>query len=359
MTVTITRRSVIAGLGMGVGLAACGGSRQQGSFGIAVLGIGHLSLGQAIPAIDASRVCRLAGLVSSSREKLEDTGRRYGVPASAWYGYDDFDAIEADEGIDAIYIAVPNALHHEYTTRALRAGKHVLCEKPLGVSVAECEDLLEVAREAGRRVAVNYRVLLDPYHLGAMEMVTEPNFGGLQLVKSGIGFPIEDDWRLKRSLAGGGALLEQGVYGVSSARNLFRAEPVEVFGHDTTVNRSRFVDLEESAYWTMVFEGGGVAQCAASYTVPMNRLWAGGGSGFYEIDKAYSFSRLSARHAGGRVRHWGHDQFEAVFDNFAEAITTGRPLGRLDGTEGLADLKVIEAVYRSMAAGGGKQALSG
>ena len=97
MSVMLSRRSLIAGLGAGVGLAACGGSGQQGTFGIAVLGIGQLSLGQAIPAINASGTCRLAGLISSSREKLEETGQQYGVPSSAWYGYEDFDAIAANQ----------------------------------------------------------------------------------------------------------------------------------------------------------------------------------------------------------------------------------------------------------------------
>jgi predicted dehydrogenase len=349
----VTRRDVLIAMGGAAGLAACGtGSSPGGSgLGIAVVGLGGLSLGQVVPALQKTSYCHLAGLVSSGRDKLRDTGSRYGVPEDAQFTYDDFDRIADNPDIDAVYIALPNALHAEYAIRAAEAGKHVLCEKPLAVSADEANAMMAASSAAGTQLGVAYRLAFDPHHLELFRLGREQTFGPVQLVRADIGFPIEDDWRLNPELAGGGVLVEQGIYAINAARNIFGEAPVSVSGHFGGSNPQRFADVEESVFWTMDFAGGGVAQCAASYTVRMDRIRAEADGGFFGLEPAYIYDGLEGDSSSGSIRFRGHNQFVAMLDAFAGRIQQDQPLGEISAEQGLLDIRIIEAIYEAVREG--------
>ncbi|MEX2150319.1 MAG: Gfo/Idh/MocA family oxidoreductase [Steroidobacteraceae bacterium] len=350
-----SRRDVVLGLGAAAGLMACGrgapgagGERQ----GVALVGIGDLAQGQVIPAIRKSGSCRLAGLVSGSRDKLRDIGGRFDVPESAQYSYDDFDQIAANPDIDIVYILLPNAMHAEYAVRAAQAGKHVICEKPLAVSVPEGEAMIAASWTAGKYLAVAYRLQFSPHHREMLRLAREQVYGPVQLIQANIGFGIEDgDWRLRRELAGGGVLLEQGVYAVQAARSLNGHSPVEVQGHESKSDPKRYSEVEESAIWTMRFADGAIAHCAASYSMRMNRLWAGAADGYFGLEPAYTYDNLRGQSSGGKIDASQVNQFALQLDDFARCIRDGVPPELNSGEEGLRDLRIIEAIYQSIREG--------
>jgi predicted dehydrogenase len=349
-TNSFTRREILVAMGSAAGLAACGtGSNSgNGGLGVAVVGLGGLSVGQVIPALQKTAHCRLAGLVSSGREKMRDLGSRYEVAADAQFTYDEFDSIVDNPDIDAVYIALPNALHAEYAIRAAEAGKHVLCEKPLAVSVDEANAMIAASDAAGTYLGVAYRLAFDPHHLELFRLGREQTFGPVQLVRADIGFPIGDDWRLNPELAGGGVLIEQGIYAINAARNIFGEIPASVTGHFASSDPVRFANVEESAFWTMGFPGGGVAQCAASYTVRMDRIRAEADGGFFGLEPAYIYDGLRGDSSSGSIKYGGHNQFVVMLDEFASRVQQNLPLGEISAEQGLLDVRICEAVYEAV-----------
>lgn len=349
----ILRRDVLLGLGAAAGLAACGGSgssRGDRKIGIAVVGIGGVSTRDVLPAIKKCAFTRLTGLVSSSTSKLRTTGERFDVPVSGQYTYDDFDRIADNSNIDLVYIALPNALHADYTIRAARAGKHVLCEKPMAVSVDECEAMIEACEKARKFLAIAYRLHYSPHHQEMIRSLRDQKFGRAQIIRANIGYPLKgtNSWHLKHALAGGGVLLEQGVYPVNTARLMVGQDPVEVLGYEIKSD-PRFAEVDETVCWSMRFANDTVAHCAASYTVPANHVWAGSSSGWFELDGAFSVGDISAQRSDGSVRIGQVDQFALQLDHVSRLILADQPPGAgISAEDGLRDVRIIAAIYESI-----------
>jgi predicted dehydrogenase len=352
-----SRRSALLGLGAVTTLAACGvGTRNDGGrkVGVAVAGVGSVALSMVIPAIAASSRCRLAGLVDIDTARLRDVAGKYGLDDKALYTQTDFDRIADNADIDVVYIAVPNALHAEYAIRAARAGKHVLVEKPMATTVAECEAMIEASRAADRQLAVAYRLVHSPHHQRLQQHVQHADFGTLKLIRADIGYPLGADagWRLRRALSGGGALLEQGVYCVHAACQLAGAAPVEVGGFEMKSDPQRFAEVDETSMWTMRFASGAVAQCSASYTMPVRHLWAGSSTGWIELDDPFSYDEIEARTSNGRLKMEQVDQFALQMDHFCQLVRDGQAPGAgISAQDGLRDVRIINAVYESIRTG--------
>jgi predicted dehydrogenase len=320
---TTSRRTVVAGLGAAASLLACkppGFPADGSSLGMAVVGLGSLSEGQILPALRETQRWHVAGLVSDN-------------PA-----------------IDAVYIALPTALHAEFAVRAARAGKHVFVEKPMAVSVAECETMIEASRSAGKYLGVAYRCQYEPHHRELMRLAREEEFGKLKLINVKIGFPPSgpDDWRLKRALAGGGALMELGVYGVQAARYITGEEPIDVSGFEGGVRQDAFSEVEETAMWSMRFPSGVLATCFACYTTRMDHVWAGAEGGDMTLSPAFVYDGLEGKTSGGIIRFSHGNQFAVQLDEFGRSIQDGT-LHPTAGEEGLRDLRIFDSIYESMA----------
>jgi predicted dehydrogenase len=352
------RRSLIAG---GAALLA-GGSRARAAeagqkVGYAIVGLGYYALKVILPQFERCSHSRVTALVSGDPAKARATARRYGVPEHSLYDYTSFDRIRDNPDIDVVYVILPNAMHAEFTIRAFKAGKHVLCEKPMAVSATECETMIAAGRAAKRKLMIGYRCHFEPYNREAMRLARSGAAGRIRYVRSEHGFVQGDPskWRLKKALSGGGSLMDMGIYALQAARYMSGEEPLSVTAREST-DRSdpRFHEVEDMMDWTMLFPSGAIGGCMSMYSAGQNHILAMGDRGRIELEPGtrYDGNRLWTGE-DGREREIrtpppgpGVNQFVGQLDHMAECVLTGgEPI--VPGEEGLRDLKIIEAIYRS------------
>jgi glucose-fructose oxidoreductase len=325
--------------------------------GWAVVGLGKFALNQILPSFGESRSSKLVALVSGNRQKAEQVASRYGVESHNLYDYDTFDRIADNPEVDVVYIILPNALHAEYTVRAFKAGKHVFCEKPMAVTVEECETMIRAGREAGRKLMVAYRAQFEPHNVEAIRRVRGGEVGPLRLVTSDHGRILDpkdpaDQWRMVKSLAGGGSLYDIGIYSLQAARYLTGEEPVEVFGQiANTKDDPRFREIEDRVVFQLRFPSGAVANLSSSYsTSSVKRIQAFGEKGSLILDPAteYEGNKLTLQTEKGRqeVKVKERSQFSAEMDHFSQSLMENRD-PKTPGEEGLRDIRIMQAIYQS------------
>lgn len=323
----------------------------------AVVGLGHIAQVAVLPAFaHAAENSELVALVSDDVEKLEKLGRRYKVKAR--YSYDQFeDCLESGE-VDAVYIALPNHLHREYTERAARAGAHVLCEKPMAVTEEDCLAMIRVTEQNGVKLMVAYRLHFEEANLKAIDLVQSGKLGDARLFDSVFTMQVRDgDIRLNPRELGGGPLYDIGVYCINAVRNLFGAEPMEVVAFSANNGDPRFRQCEETTSAILRFPG---RERLASFTVSfgaadVSNYRVVGTKGDLVMDPAYEYAgELKQRVTiDGRSRERTfakRDQFAPELISFSECILTGAP-PEPSGWEGLADVRVVRALYRSADSG--------
>lgn len=348
------RRTIITGLGAGLAIAASGvrAAPTDRKIGYAVVGLG----GYAQVIMSKFAECehsRLAALVSGTPAKLEKYGTQYGVPASHRYSYATFDTIRDNPDVDVVYVILPNAMHAEYTVRAAKAGKHVMCEKPMAISSAECRTMIDACRRAGRKLMIGYRSRFEPNNQLAIKLAREKFVGPTRVITSEHGFPIRpNQWRLDRPLSGGGSLMDIGVYSLNAVRYLSGEEPVEVSAIESTDRTDpRFKTVEDRITFLLRFPSGIEATCVSSYSSGHGAFRVVGTEGWIGMEPAtpYEGHRLFV-HKDGKMAErtvpTTKGQHAGQLDHLAQCILDGtEPI--VAGEEGLADLKVIEAIYRS------------
>jgi predicted dehydrogenase len=324
--------------------------------GFALVGLGKLAGEQLAPAFARTRNCRLAGLVSGHPEKAREWANRYGVPGRSVFSYESFDRIADDPGIDVVYVVLPNSMHAEYTIRAAKAGKHVLCEKPMAISVKECDEMIAACRAARRQLAIGYRLHFEPYNLEMVRLARERTFGHVKVIEASAGFRIGDpaQWRLDKKLSGGGSLMDIGIYALQAARYIAGAEPVAVSARSIVTDLAKFRDIDESILFDLEFPNGIVAGCSSSYATGLSRFWAGAEQGAFELSPALYYHGIRGRtYDRERVMEMhlpDIDQFAAEMDDFADCILSGRATG-VPGEEGRQDLRIMTAIYEAAAGG--------
>lgn len=325
--------------------------------GWAVVGLGKFALNQILPSFGESRSSKLVALVSGNRQKAEQVASRYGVEARNLYDYQTFDRLADNPEVDVVYIILPNALHAEYTVRAFKAGKHVFCEKPMAITVEECETMIRGGREAGRKLMVAYRAQFEPHNVEAIRRVRDGEIGPLHLVTSDHGRILDpkdpaDQWRMVKSLAGGGSLYDIGIYSLQAARYLTGEEPVEVSGQIASPKDDpRFREVEDRVAFQLRFPSGALANLSSSYsTASVKRIQAFGSKASLVLDPAteYEGNRLQVRFEKGlqEVKVKDANQFAAEMDHFSQSVLANRePL--TPGEEGLRDVRILQAIYQS------------
>jgi predicted dehydrogenase len=354
-----SRREILGGLGASLALAGLGSGPALGAtrkIGYAVVGLGSYATRQIMPNFAACEHSRLVALVSGTPAKLEQYGEQYGIAKTHRYSYADFDRIRDNPDIDAVYIVLPNSLHAEYSIRAAQAGKHVMCEKPMATSVAECEAMIAACRKAGTKLMIGYRSRFEPYNKLAIELARAGHVGPTRLITAEHGFPIQPgQWRLDKPLSGGGSMMDIGIYSLNAARYLTGEEPVEVSAIEST-DRSdpRFRTVEDRITFALRFPSGIEANCISSYSSAHNGYRVIGTEGSIDMEPATPYvGQVMTIRKGGRTEPRTlpaprKNQFAEQLDHLAECILNGtQPL--VAGEEGLADMRVIEAIYRSAA----------
>ena len=329
-------------------------SQEKKKLGYALVGLGGLSTNQIAPGLEKTEHSRLAGIVSGTPSKIEKWKAKYNLPARNCYNYDNYDQIATNPDIDVVYVVLPNGMHPEYTIRGAKAGKHVLCEKPMANSASDCQAMINACKDAGKKLAIGYRCQFEPNNVECMRLAREKVFGDLKMIDAGFGFRIgnPDQWRLKADLAGGGALMDVGIYALQACRFLAGEEPVEISAQETKTDPVKFAEVDESIVWTMKFPSGVLAYCSTTYNFSgINRFSAHCDKGWFSLDPAYSYGGIKGRTSKGDVIEKPViDQFANEMDNFSKCILEGRE-SQVSGEEGMRDLKVIEAIYRSIRTG--------
>lgn len=324
---------------------------KDGRLGIALVGLGTYSSDELAPALQQTKHCYLAGIVSGSREKIAGWQKQYNLPDNACYTYESFDAIRHNPDIDIVYVVLPNALHAEWVVRAARAGKHVICEKPMAVTVEECDRMIAACREAGRLLSIGYRLHFEPHHQEVISLGKGKELGAIKLIETDHGLADTQGWRLEKALAGGGPLMDVGIYCVQAARYATGMEPIAITAQEGFKhNPEKFKDIEEAITWQMEMPDGIVVKCTSTYSGKTNRLRIEAEKGWIELSPAYGYRGIKGKTAEGNMNLPEVNQQALQMDDFALCIKEGRSTP-VSGEEGRQDVKILQAIYKAMETG--------
>ncbi|WP_263357266.1 Gfo/Idh/MocA family protein [Acidicapsa ligni] len=330
--------------------------------GFAVVGLGHLALGQILPAFAKTRFCKPTALVSGNGNKAEKIAKQYGIKDSAIYDYQHYDEIARNPDVQVIYIVLPNSMHAEFVQRGAKMGKHILCEKPMATHSADCERMIAACKAANVKLMIAYRQQYEPMNRAIVKMVRDHTLGMLRsLIATNAqnqGDPSQ--WRQKLALSGGGCLPDVGIYCLNAARFLTGEEPSEVWGTlYRPTNDPRFQEVEETYAFTLKFPSGFIATCSSGYGVHKSQmLRLEGDLGWAEMSPAFGYTGLKLRTSKVQDDHdvvnepsiEAADQFATEMDHMALCVLNNiQP--HTPGEEGLQDQRIIEAIYESTKSG--------
>lgn len=324
--------------------------RQEGKkLGIALVGLGNYATNQLAPALQQTQLCRLAGIVTGTPEKAVKWSKQYNIPQKNIYNYQNFDDIRNNPDIDIVYVVLPNSMHAEYTIRAAKAGKHVICEKPMGLTVKECQDMIKACQEAKVHLSVGYRLYFEPHHLEMRRLGNEKVYGAIKMLESSFGFSMADPkvWRLNKDLGGGGAIMDLGVYCIQGARRTIGELPVSVTAQGYVRDTNVFKGIYETMMFQMEFPGGAITNSTTTYTSYVDRLYATTGYQWFSLQPAYNAIGTAGNSSEGKIEFptLPYQQIKQM-DNFADCILANKK-SPASGEEGMMDLKIIEAIKRS------------
>ena len=326
-------------------------NRKDGKLGIALVGLGKYSEGQLGPALKETEHCFLAGIVTGSTEKAEKWKKKYDLEEKNIYNYKNMDQVSDNPDIDILYIVLPNAMHTEYVIRAARAGKHVICEKPMAFTVEECDKMIAACKAAGKLLSIGYRLHFEPYNREMMRIGKEKPYGNNNRMQAEHGMEDVQGWRIDKALAGGGPLMDVGIYCVQGCRYTLGMEPVAVTAQELPkTNPGKFKTIEEGLTWQMEFPNKIVAECKTSYSEDLDLLRLEQGNGWAEISPAYEYSGIEGQTSKGKMDFPHINQQAAQMDDFALAIKEGRPTP-VPGEMGRQDVKILQAIYQAMETG--------
>jgi len=334
-------------------LAACNNKKDGQKLGIALVGLGGYATYQLAPALQETKNCYLAGIVTGTPAKEKIWADRYSIPAKNIYNYQTFDNIAGNPDIDIVYIVLPPGLHKEYTIRGAEAGKHVICEKPMAIGAADCQLMIDACKKKNRMLSIGYRLHFEPYNMEMMRLGQKKIFGAIKKIESANSFTFGNDntsWRVKKSLAGGGPMMDMGVYVIQGARYTTGEEPVYVSARQEKTRPDFFTEVEETCIFEMEFPSGAKAFGRSSYNENSNSLHVEAEKGWFELSEAYRYGGMVGATSRGKMNFPNINQQAAQMDDFANCILTGKPT-RVPGEMGMQDMRIVDAIYRSLESG--------
>ncbi len=339
--------------------------------GFAVVGLGELALEQILPAFALCSSAAPVALVSGHRDKAEKVAAHYGIDAKNIYDYQNYATIKDNPAIEAVYVVLPNSMHREYTERAFAAGKHVLCEKPMAPTSADCQAMIDAGKRAGKKLMIAYRLHYEPYNKMAIAIARSKQLGTLRSFTSeNLQTTNAPNIRLSKATAGG-PLGDVGVYCLNAARYMVGEEPTDVFGtaiHD--VGDVRFREVPSRVMVQLRFPSGCFGQFLCGFDSAHSGFYKlTGTDGSVRLENAFPYQgqklylelngTLPAAKAAGassttveqQVTAKAKDHFQAEMDAFSENILNDTDVAT-PGEEGLADQRVLDAITRSVDTGG-------
>ena len=326
--------------------------------GVAIVGLGRLALNQILPAFSQSKLARPVALVSDRPEKAQAVARQYGIDPSAIYRYDEMARMAENRAIDAVYIVTPNGMHRDNVVAAAKAGKHVLCEKPMANTADEAREMIAACKAAKVKLMIAYRCQYELFNLEVARLTQSGELGQPRFIEAtntqvqGSG----DQWRMRAALSGGGALPDIGLYCLNGVRTMLGEEPIEVYAQIINPdNDPRYHEVEESISFSLRFASGTLANCVSSYGAhECKDMQIRLEKGWIALENAFAYQgqrlRIAQRHGESEevneVRLSPKNQFTLEIDHFAQCVLQDET-PHTPGEEGLQDHLLMEAIYRS------------
>ena len=328
---------------------------QKERLGVALVGLGYYSTDLLAPALQQTKNCYLAGIVTGTPAKAETWKKKYNIPDKNIYNYQNFDQIANNPDIDVVYVVLPPSMHREYVVRAANAGKHVWCEKPMAISVQECQAMIDACRKNKKSLAIGYRLQHEPNTQEYRRIVQKKLLGNVQQVSCAAGYPESrtNHWKQNKAL-GGGVLYDMGVYAIQGVRMGSGMEPIAILSAKTSTTRPEVYKngLDETVVATLEFPGGVRGDLKTSFGENINYLNIKCQKGEIKIAPYQPYAGVKGTSPLGEINHpyevpW---QQAKQMDDDALAIMQGKPM-LVPGEEGLRDIRVVEAIYKSAATG--------
>ena len=322
---------------------------------VALMGLGGYA-NIVAKAMQSSKKAKIVGLISGTPSKIKDWQERYSIPDKNCYNYETYHQIKDNPDIDAVYVITPNALHKEHTIGAAKAGKHVICEKPLAINAKEAQEMIDVCEDNNVKLLVGYRMHFEPNTLEIINKRDAGEFGKVLFFQGLSGFRIGDpnQWRLDKELAGGGAMMDIGIYSINGARYMVGEEPIWVTAQETKTDPVKFKEgVDETITFQLGFPSGVIASCLSTYSMNhLDKFFLNGSNGFAELQPATGYGPIKGRTNKGELNQ-PHVPHQAVqMDEMAGIILEGKkPRVPVDGEEGLKDMKIIDAIYKAVKSG--------
>jgi predicted dehydrogenase len=362
-----SRREFMRVLSLGAGATLAGTSALANplgwlaadrKLGVALVGLGNYSKGQLAPALQQTKYCQLAGIVTGSPAKAAQWQKQYSLPAKNCYDYKTFDRIIDNPAIDIVYVVLPNALHAEYVVRAAQAGKHVICEKPLATSAADARQMIAAMKKAGKQFSVGYRLHFEPHNQAMMRLGQTQAYGNITHLAADNGFKFDSGstpWRVNKKLSGGGPLMDMGIYCLQGCLYTKGQVPIAITSAKLApeTGTGYFKEVEAGLNWQMQFADGSVADCRTSYAQNLEgHLRADATNGWLELEPAYGYGGLAGKTSknDGLLNLPNMNQQAAQMDDFAQCVLQNKPT-RVPGEMGLRDVQLLEAIYRAAETG--------
>ena len=354
MTEHSRRRFIIQSAALAAAASNISFAQTQKKLGVALVGLGSLSEKQIAPALLKTRNCRLAGIVTGTPSKAAEWQKKYNLPANAIYNYDNMHTMSKNKDIDIVYVVTPNALHLRDAKVAAEAGKHVFCEKPLEINTERAQQIVDICKKAGVQLGVGYRLQFEPNNLECVRLAREKVLGDVRIIDANFGFAIGDptQWRLKHDLAGGGALMDVGIYCLQTARMITGEDPIWISAAEVKTDSVKFKEVDETITWIMKFPSGVTANCTSTYGANgFQGFRVGTTRGWFGLDPAYYYNGNRGRRSDGpEINIPVADQFATELEDFADCVINKRQ-SKVSGEMGVTDVRYMMAVYESIKKG--------
>jgi len=320
--------------------------------GVALIGLGYYSTDVLAPALQETKNCYLAGIVTGTPAKEKIWMEKYNLPQKNVYNYATFDRIVDNDAIDIVYVVLPNSMHAEFTIRAAKAGKHVICEKPMALTVAECQSMIDACVQNKRQLSIGYRMQFEPHTQEIIRYGKEQVFGAVKYVNASAGFnnrSPKTHWKLQKAY-GGGVVMDMGVYSIQAARYCVGEEPVAVTAQAFNDDPARFDEVEQEVTLQLEFPGGAMANLMTSFRTNTNMLYVAAEKGWYSLNPFSGYRGINGMNKNGDLEFPSINQQATQMDEVAWCIKHDQPM-RVPGEEGLRDLKVVEAIREALKTG--------
>lgn len=324
--------------------------QKKKKLGVALVGLGYYSTDILAPSLQLTQHCELTGIVTGTPAKAEKWKQQYQIPDKNIYNYENFDSIASNPAIDIIYIVLPPSMHKEYSIRAAQAGKHVWCEKPMAITEAECQQMIDACRKNKVTLSIGYRVHHEPNTQRIIQFRKDKTYGKVVSVEAMAGYfdGRSNHWKQQKKM-GGGAMYDMGVYPLNATRYATGLEPIAVTAFASTTRPEIYTEVEESMKFDLEFSGGVTASCETSFGKGMNTLKVQCTNGWYGLSPFQGYSGNKGETSDGKILNATLPNQQAKqMDDDALSIMNKTPM-LVPGEEGLKDIRVVEAIYRSVA----------